>query len=77
MSIKENEKTDNSKVIASVGLTNTSSLNIYEIVHDVEDYVVAGMNDDTPRKYKVYSNTKGSYFKWGGSRYYLDEFIRI
>lgn len=62
--------------IGSLPLCNTASLNIYDIEHGIEDYVVAGMNDRAPRKYKIYYTTKGAYFNWGGHRYYLSEFLR-
>ena len=60
--------------IASLALCNTASLNIYDIEHGIEDYVVVGMNDETPIKHKIYYNMKGGYFHWGGRRYYLNEF---
>ncbi len=63
-------------------LTNNSSLAIFRITYKWgDDFVEAGMliSDaecvDT-RLYKVYSNTKGNYFKYKGSRYYLHEFYR-
>lgn len=62
------------KLIAVIGLTNTSSLNIYD-VNDEE--VLAGINNEKPRKYKVYVNTKGYYFNFKGSRYYLHDAIRV
>lgn len=66
------------EVIASLGLWNTASLNIYDIEHGIEDYVVAGMNNYRPRRYKVYYSTnKGAYFNWAGHRYYLNEFLKI
>ena len=62
--------------IASLAICNTASLNIYDIEHGIEDYVVAGMNNAQPRRYKVYYTSKGAYFNWGGCRYYLSEFLR-
>lgn len=64
------------KVIGSYGICNSASLNIYEVVNDIDDYVMAGFNNDKPRKYKVYYTGKGSYFNYKGSRYYLNEFMR-
>lgn len=60
--------------IASLAICNTASLNIYDIEHGIEDYVVVGMNDDRPIKHKIYYNMKGGYFHWGGRRFYLSEF---
>lgn len=63
--------------IASLAICNTASLNIYGLESGIEDYVIVGMNDKTPRKYKIYYTTKGAYFNWGGCRYYLNEFILV
>lgn len=65
------------KFVASLGLCNTASLNIYDIEHSIEDYVIAGMNNDRPRRYKVHYTDKGAYFNWAGHRYYLSEFVKI
>ena len=65
------------KVIASLGLSNTHGLAIW----DINDYdVVASMVSSdygTKRKYKLYYNTKGVYFNYHGRRYYLDEFMKV
>ena len=63
-------------VIGSYTLSNVASLNIYNI-EDREEYVVAGINNDKKRKYKLYFNNKGTYFNWGKHRYYLHDFIRL
>lgn len=65
------------RVIASCGLCNVASLNIYDIEYGIDDYVVVGLNSQKCRSYKLYTNTKGTYFNWGGTRYYLDDFMRI
>lgn len=62
------------KVIAVIGLTNTSSLNIYD-VNDEE--IIVGLNNQTPRTYKIYYTNKGVYFNFKGSRYYLQDAIRV
>lgn len=63
-------------IIASKGITNNISINIYDIIYGINDKVVAGYNNENPRKYKIYYNTKGGYFNLGG-RQYLNEFIRL
>lgn len=62
------------KVIAVIGLTNTSSLNIYD-VNDEE--IIVGLNNQTHRTYKLYYTNKGVYFNFKGSRYYLQDAIRV
>lgn len=41
------------KVIAVYPLTNTASVNIYELIFDIDDYVLAGINDEEPEKCKI------------------------
>lgn len=62
------------KLIAVIGLTNTSSLNIYD-VNDEE--IIVGLNNQTPRTYKLYYTNKGVYFNFKGSRYYLQDAFRV
>lgn len=64
------------KVIGACGLSNTASLNVYEI-DSYGGYVIAAMNNFRPKRYRLYSNSKGSFFNWSGSRYYLDDFMRV
>lgn len=61
------------KVIASCPICNTASLNIYTIDEEV---VYASINNDNPKKYKLYTSTKGCYFRFAKTRYYLSEFMR-
>ena len=63
-------------LIASKGITNNISINIYNIEYGIDDKVIAGYNNKNPRKYKIYTNTKGNYFNLGG-RQYLSDFIRL
>lgn len=62
------------KIIASYPLTNVAGIAIYEVN---EDYVIAGLNNDKPRRYKVYGNTKGFFFNWGRIRIYLHECLKV
>ena len=70
-------KKEKIQVIASKGLCNIASLNIYKIENGIDDYVIAGVNNLNVRKYKLYNSTKGTYFNFGGTRNYLNEFIRL
>lgn len=63
-------------MIGALGLCNTASINIYEI-NDYEEKVLAGLNNQKPRWYKLYCTRKGLYFNFGGNRYYLHEFMRV
>lgn len=66
------------RIIASLGLSNSSSLNIYKIEHGVEDYLYAGINNDVPRKYKIYTSRKGeSYINYHKNKYYTNEFMIV
>lgn len=68
----------NVRPIGVKGITNTISLNIYQIEHGIETRVLGGFNNDKPRWRKVYTTSKGrNYFLVSGSRHYLDEFLRI
>lgn len=62
------------KIIAAKVICNTASINVYSIE---EEKIEAGLNDDKPKKYKLYYNTNGVYFNFLGQRQYLDEFIRL
>ena len=62
-------------VIASKGICNTASINIYYLS---SYYAVVGLNNSIPKWYKVYETLNGkAYFNFKGSREYLDEYIRI
>lgn len=61
-------------VIAVIGLSNVASINIYDIT---DESILAGINKDKPRKYKLYINSKGYYFNFRGTRYYLDQAMRV
>lgn len=69
------KKYENLKILAIYPICNVSSLNIYQ-VGDYGEYVIMGLNNDYRRKYKIYTNSKGSYIIWGNKRYYLNEFMR-
>lgn len=46
------------KVIAVYGLTNSASVNIYEINHDTNE-VLAGINNEKPKWYEIDYNDSG------------------
>lgn len=60
------------KPIAVIGLTNTSGIEIYDIN---DEQVLAKLTNKAPRWYKLYTNTKGTFFNLAG-RQYLDQAIR-
>lgn len=64
------------KVIAAMPISNTMSLNIYD-VDEPEEYVEAGYNNDTPKQYPLGYDERGIYFDMDGDIHYLDEFMRI
>ena len=62
-------------VTASKCICNTASINVYYLS---AYYVVAGMNNDVPKWYKVYETPNGrAYFNFKGTREYLDEYLRL
>lgn len=70
---------DKRKIVGYLGISNTMSIVIYDIVDDIDTYVVAGIHpsDKKPRKYKVYYTKDDSYFNFKGRRYKLSEFMRV
>ncbi len=67
----------NNKIIATYCLSNSSVIAIYDIIHDINDYVIAGFNNDKPRKYKIYYTGKDSYFNFGKLRIKLSECLKV
>ena len=69
-------KTDK-KVIAAWGISNTASLNVYDVEYGINDRMLCGINDNTPRYYKVYYTAKGdAYIIYHRVRYHLNECMR-
>ncbi|MFT8313270.1 MAG: hypothetical protein ABF633_03330 [Clostridium sp.] len=65
------------KVIASLTVCNTATLNIYSVDYGIDDYITVGLNNFKSRKYKLYSTNKGTYFNYDGLRYYVHEFLKV
>lgn len=66
---------NNLKVIASYGICNTASLNIYAIN---DEKVLVGMNNDKPRWLKIYDPAMRAYFNYKKmGKIYLDMFCRV
>ena len=71
-------KQNHLQVIANLGICNGLLLSIYGIEYGIDDRVIVGYSNETPRKHKIYYNTSGkAYFKKHGQRFYLDDFIRV
>ena len=52
-------------------------LNVYDIQYGINDYIIVGLNDEKPRKYKLYySVKKGHYFNYHYNRIYMSEIFR-
>lgn len=67
----------NKKKVAVWSITNNSSLNVYDIVHGLDKKMLVGMNNDTPRWHKVYQNSKHYYIVFGGTRWSLNDCMRL
>lgn len=66
--------------VASYVLSNNSSVNIYDIIYGIEDYVVAGINNKEPKSYLIkyrYDEEATPYFKIGEIEVNLHECIMI
>ena len=70
-------------MIGVYGLTNCSSVVVEDIIHDIDDYVLARLvivDSDKPKrayKYKVYyDDNSRAFFNFGGAKIYLDEVLR-
>lgn len=65
--------------IGVLTLTNNLALEVLEIEYGIDDYVIYKFsNDIKARRGKLYTTVKGrSYFKVRGTRYYLDEFMKV
>ena len=76
------EKIVNNKPVAVMGICNTCSIVIFDIIYDINDYVISAFSDGENYSHKrktriFYDNNGMSYFNRYGVKYYLDEFIRI
>ncbi|MEE5180989.1 hypothetical protein JDW21_18790 [Bacillus subtilis] len=66
------------EIIAVYGLTNTASVNIYEIQHGIEDTVLAGINNQEPEECVIqYDNEGEPFFKLGELEIPLSECMRV
>lgn len=64
-------------VISQLMITYNISMNIYDIIHGIDDKVEMGINNLKSRKYKIYHSSMGAYFKYDGIRYYLSNFLKV
>lgn len=69
-------KNQNLKIVGSISICNTASINVHE-VDDHGEYVIVSINSIKPRKHKLYTNTKGMYFNFCGGRNYLHDVMRV
>jgi hypothetical protein len=59
-----------------------SGIAIYDVIYDIDDYIVCEEicgSQKIPHKLKIYYTSRNGvpYFKLGGRRYKLDEFMRV
>jgi len=64
------------RVIGALGITNSCSINIYEIDH-LEDKVLAGLNNQTPEWCDIDYSGATPCIKWGAILFSLSEFIKV
>ena len=65
------------QVIGVYPICNGASINVYGVEYGIDGKIIASLNNQKPRKYKLYSNSKGEYFNFGGNRIYLHEVMRV
>jgi hypothetical protein len=73
---------DERKPIGAYCLSNSTSLNVYEIDNGFSDKILVGINDEEPVWKDIHYDCDGSeesrpYFKYGEMKFYLDEFVRV
>lgn len=56
-------------VIQSHSITKNTSVNVYGF--NSNNDILAGLNQEKPRKYKVYRDDSGNYFNFRGIKIYL------
>lgn len=65
------------KIIASYGLCNTASVNVYDVRYGIEDEVLAGINDQEPEWCQIDYNEDECVFRLGELEVPLNECIRV
>ena len=70
------------KPIATYSICNNGGIEILDFIYDIDDYVSYCFNFGDTKKRKIhivklYSNTKGTYFKANNMRIYLNECMRV
>ena len=65
------------QVVGVYPICNGASINVYGVEYGIDGKIIASLNNQKPRKYKLYSNLKGEYFNFGGNRIYLHEVMRV
>ena len=68
----------NKKVIGSWCICNSASLNVYDVIYDIDNKLLVGLNYEKPTKRIINTDENDrNYINFGGLRYYLDECIKI
>jgi hypothetical protein len=66
--------------VAVASITNNSALAIYEVVHDIEDFVCGALHTSSRHYFrrKINYDIKGNpYFNYMNRNWTLDEFVRV
>jgi hypothetical protein len=71
-------KQNNLQVIATLQVCGSLLLNVYGIEYGIDDRVITGYTEETPRKNKIYYTMSGKpYFRKHGQRFYIDDFMKV
>ena len=64
-------------VVASCGISNSASLNVYEIRYGIDDEILIGLNGEEPIWAPIQTDDNGdTYVEFGGNMFYMGEFIK-
>jgi len=75
------KKYKDKKPIAVLPLNNFGGIEIIDVEYGINDYVITAVNNAGKRccfgRHKIDATAVGrDYFRFGNSRYYIDEFMR-
>lgn len=66
------------KVVGVWSLTNSSSLNVYDIKHGIDDEALIGLNNHSPEWTEIKHDKHGeAYIKYGSVKFFFKDCMRV